>query len=109
MLVSASSSPEAFQRLGVLALNASEGGVGGADDRIQELFQAVDESDFDLAEWLDALDAMCIWLEGRGLACSLIKVGGYLHCCAMGASSGRPYASLRQIAEDYLDEFGFEG
>lgn len=73
------------------------------------LLSAVDESDYSLDDWLEALGTFCAWLEERGETRRPWRaMTGYVHCCTLMASPGIALGNLKVIVFQALTEFGFE-
>ncbi len=80
----------------------------GDADTVQLLIENVDESDYSLADWVEALLAFETWLEGQGESRRLVsKMVGYVHCCMMISSPVLPSPSLKVILIETLTEYGF--
>jgi hypothetical protein len=78
------------------------------EDR-EALLSAVDESDYSLDDWLEALGTFRAWLEDRGeTRRSWRNMTGYVHCCTLMASPGIALGNLKVIVFQALTEFGFE-
>ena len=62
----------------------------GADDLLPALLEQVDESDFSLRDWMEALLVLKQWLEERGLYLPTNDNIGYVSCavsvCGCGGS-----------------------
>ena len=79
-----------------------------AEER-ESLLTAVDESDYSLADWLEALGAFDAWLSARGEARRPWReIVGYIHCCTQMASPGIALGTLKVIVFQALTEFGFQ-
>lgn len=94
-------SPEsaAFRRL------LERGEAGGLD----ELLDAVDDSDYSLADWVGAFLAFDEWLEGKGeKRRPLAEMRGYIHCCTYTNSPQLSLPILKVIVIKALTEFGFD-
>lgn len=75
----------------------------------ETLFAAVDDSDYSIADWIEALGAFEAWLEERGEARRPWReIVGYIHCCTLMASPGVDLGNLKVIVFKALTEFGFE-
>jgi len=76
---------------------------------VQEaLFAAVDESDYSLADWLEAIGAFCAWLEARAeTRRPWLAMFDYIHCCTVAAPAGISLGNLKVIVQQALTEFGF--
>lgn len=97
----AKDSPElvAFARL----LNSGE--AGGLD----ALLENVDESDYSLADWVEALTAFDAWLGEKGeTRRPLAGMRGYIHCCTFTNSPHLSSPILKVIVIKALTEFGFD-
>lgn len=78
------------------------------EDR-ETLFTAVDDSDYSLADWIEALAAFDVWLEERGeVRRPWREIVGYIHCCTLMASPGVDLGVLKVIVIKSLTEYGFE-
>jgi len=83
-------------------------GLWNPGDR-ETLFTAVDDSDYSLADWIEALGAFEAWLEERDEARRPWReIVGYIHCCTLMASPGVDLGGLKVIVIKALTEFGFE-
>ncbi len=70
--------------------------------------EAVDASDYSLADWIEALAAFDLWLAGRGETRRPWRgIVGYIHCCTFQASPGIALGNLKVIVHQSLIEFGF--
>lgn len=74
----------------------------------EALFAAVDESDYSLADWLEAIGAFCAWLESRAeTRRPWLAMFDYIHCCTVAAPVGIALGNLKVIVHQALTEFGF--
>jgi hypothetical protein len=75
----------------------------------ETLFALVDDSDYSLTDWIEALGAFDAWLEERGESSRPWReIVGYVHCCTLMASPGVGLVDLKVIVFKALTEFGFE-
>lgn len=75
----------------------------------EALFSAVDDSDYSLADWIEALAVFCDWLDGQGESRrSWRDMTGYVHCCTRMAAPGIALGNLKVIVYQALTEFGFQ-
>lgn len=82
----------------------NRGEAGGLDD----LFDDVDESDYSLADWVEALIAFDEWLAEEGeTRRPLAAMRSYIHCCTYLASPKLSLPMLKVIVIKSLTEFGF--
>lgn len=72
------------------------------------LIQAIDQSDYDLTEWIDALHHFQNWLRAHRLKAELSAMIGYLSCCSKAAENAPIHLSLCGILDDMLETHGFE-
>ena len=87
----------------VLLLGRGE--AGGLD----ELLDAVDDSDYSLVDWIEAFLAFDEWLEGKGEERRpLSEMRGYIHCCTFTNSPHLSSPVLKVIVIKALTEFGFD-
>jgi hypothetical protein len=76
---------------------------------LDELLDAVDESDYSLADWVGAFVAFDEWLEGKGeKRRPLAEMRGYIHCCTYTNSPQLSLPTLKVIVIKALTEFGFD-
>ncbi len=79
-----------------------------AEDR-EALLAAVDDSDYSLDDWLEALGTFCAWLDGQGESRRPWRnMTGYVHCCTLMAAPGIALGNLKVIVFQALTEFGFQ-
>ncbi len=70
--------------------------------------EAVDESHYSLADWIEALAAFDRWLQERGEGRRPWReIVGYIHCCTLMASPGVALGNLKVIVDQSLIEYGF--
>lgn len=94
-------SPELVAFRGLL----ERGEAGGLD----ELLESVDDSDYSLADWVEALAAFDSWLEDRGeKRRPLAEMRGYIDCCTFTNAPRLSLPSLKVIVIKALTEFGFD-
>lgn len=74
----------------------------------ETLFEAVDASDFSLADWIAALSAFDAWLAGRDESRRpWSDMIGYVECCTRMVSPGLASPDLEALTIQALDEYGF--
>jgi hypothetical protein len=72
-------------------------------------YEAVDDSDYSLEDWVAALGAFESWLQERGeLRRPWREIVGYIHCCTLMAAPGVALGILEVIVCKSLTEYGFE-
>lgn len=75
----------------------------------RQLLQRADESDFDIRDWIAALEIFYRWLEEHNRKASLDEALGYLSCCAEAADQQPDSGSLASCTTDMLNQWGFAG
>lgn len=79
------------------------------EETVNLLLDEVDQSDYSLDDWAEALDAFEGWLtEQKAQSRPLDEMIGYVHCCTLTNAPGIPLASLKVIVSQALIDFGFE-
>lgn len=72
------------------------------------LLEAVDGSDFSLADWIRALETFDRWLGGRDeVRRPWTDMIGYIECCTRMTAPGLSSPDLAGLTERALDDFGF--
>ena len=74
----------------------------------KRLFQEVDESNFSLADWLDALSVLYKWLDQNGLNLPCQDGLGYISCAAKSVEGSSILIHLPSLVHDFLDQYGCE-
>lgn len=69
---------------------------------------AVDECDFPLGEWIDALDTMTEWLSKRGQVMSLSDKLQYLNCATEIMTQGAHWENFASAIREILERYGCE-
>lgn len=75
----------------------------------EKLRQRVDESAFSLGDWLAALEAVLSELGKTSRVAAPSVAIGFVHCTAEFVAGQRMGAPLREVVEEMLDQYGFEG
>lgn len=79
-----------------------------ADDLLPALLEQVDESDFSLSDWMEALIVLNQWLEERSLYLPTNDNIGYVSCAAASAGAGAHLSHLPSLVADLLEQYGCE-
>ncbi len=75
----------------------------------EELSSAIDESDYGLADWLEALISFEHWLQARAvLHRPFSSIIGYIHCCTLMNAKLVITPSLNIIVNKALIDYGFD-
>ncbi len=70
---------------------------------------AIDDSDYSMADWVEALGGFDEWLTTRKISDRPFSIMlGYINCCTMGNSPKVRFLSLKMIVYQSLMEFGFD-
>lgn len=77
-----------------------------SDRELLDWAETIDESDFSLNDWLDALGALLKGIPNSDEISTWDAIE-YLSCCAQGAQQSGSYATLKGSAEDYYRHYGF--
>jgi hypothetical protein len=80
----------------------------GADDLQRALLEEVDESDFSLRDWMEALLVLNQWLEERSLNLPISDNVGYVSCAVASAGTGAHFSHLPNLVADLLEQYGCE-
>ena len=80
----------------------------GAADLLPALLEQVDESDFSLRDWMEALLVLNQWLEERGLNLPISDNIGYVSCAVASAGTGAHLSHLPSLVADLLEQYGCE-
>ena len=79
------------------------------DAQRETLYDHVDESDYSLSDWQNALEAFDRWLKQHNTTVRPIDAMlGYLHCCTMTTAETLPSPDLSATLIDMLDQYGFD-
>ncbi|MFU8848009.1 MAG: hypothetical protein ACNA77_04750 [Opitutales bacterium] len=78
-------------------------------ESVSALLDAVDDSPYDLRQWVDAFIVLGQWMEVRGLRASFAEQLGYVGCACEAAGSGANLTPLPAIVGEMLDAYGFAG
>ena len=75
----------------------------------EALASAIDESDYGIADWLEALISFEHWLQARDVPTRpFASIMGYIHCCTLKNARGVITPSLNIIVTKALIDFGFD-
>ena len=73
------------------------------------LFEAVDETDYSLADWIAALLEFDRWMDEEGTSNRPFRqMLGYINCCTQINPPNVSLASLKVIVNEALTGFGFD-
>lgn len=73
------------------------------------LANAVDDSDYSLAAWLESYATITVWLAMRDRSATFDRKLGYLVCTADFARRSTVRDQLVSVLDQMLDEFGMDG
>jgi hypothetical protein len=77
-------------------------------DLVQKLLDEVDESDYSLRQWIDALVVLGHWMDARALTARLEDQIGYVGCACAAAGASANLTPLSGLVADMLESYGFE-
>lgn len=75
---------------------------------IDEFLGSVDESDFSLRDWVEALREIGHWLDVGGLTMELNDQIGYISCAAASAGPATNLTHLPGLVNEMLQTYGCE-
>ncbi|MEM9015383.1 MAG: hypothetical protein AAGC68_00115 [Verrucomicrobiota bacterium] len=76
---------------------------------IDSFVKLVDDSDYSLQDWVEALLGFDQWLTNKGRdERPFAEMTGYVHCCTYTNSPLLPLPSLQVLVIQALEGFGFE-
>lgn len=76
---------------------------------LEDLIDSVDDSDYSLADWVEALHAFDEYLSSNNVqARDFSKMLGYLRCCVLMPTGIAKNPSLQGIVNQCLMDFGFD-
>lgn len=73
------------------------------------LFTYVDDSEYELSQWIEAIAYFKIWLDENSRETSFEKVLGYISCCTSSPENKTIKFKLIDILKDMLKTHGFNG
>lgn len=68
----------------------------------------VDDSEFEMSQWIEAIEFLFSWLEQRKKAADFKTICGYLNCCAQAPDNKLHQRYFVDVLKDFLDRYGFE-
>ena len=81
----------------------------GNGAELESLLDLVDESDYSLADWIEAFVEFDRWLDSKGEARRpLTGMRGYIHCCTFMNPLSLSSPNLKVIVVKALTEYGFD-
>ena len=69
----------------------------------------IDDSDFELGEWLKSILVLGAWLTSNNRKTSLLKAAGYIACSMEAAGVVTKRLHLSEVVQEMLERYGFEG
>lgn len=81
----------------------------GNGSEFDSFLDEVDDSDYSLADWVEAFVEFDRWLDRKGTALRpLTGMRGYIHCCTLMNPALISSPNLKVIVFKSLTEFGFD-
>ena len=74
----------------------------------RQLFEATDESEFSLHQWVDSLSVLIAWLDAHGLEMAMEGQIGYVCCAGESAGAGANLTHLPSLVAEMLETYGCE-
>lgn len=102
-LAKASLSPDAYLRAISLLENV---GNGDGDEGFQQFATYVDESPYDLQNWLEAVEEFHRWLERNGKKTESQNIIGYISCSAEALKGHPVKPGLADVLKEMLESYG---
>lgn len=79
------------------------------DPDLEDLMGSADDSDYSLADWVEALNAFDDYLSRNNIQNrDFPKMLGYLRCCALMPGGMAKIPSLQSVVNQCLTDFGFD-
>lgn len=76
---------------------------------LENLYEQVDQSDFSLTDWIEALLAFDQWLHAQEIFVRpMVDMLGYIHCCTLTLASTLAPPNLAQLTHKMLKQHGFD-
>lgn len=73
------------------------------------LFDNVDNSQYQLDQWIKAIHFFHQWLESEGRKTTFPKMLGYIHCCTESPENKTIKYDLKDILKDMIETYGYVG
>ncbi|EQC44741.1 hypothetical protein M900_0373 [Bacteriovorax sp. Seq25_V] len=73
------------------------------------LFSFVDESEYDLPQWIEAIAIFHQWLTEKNRTTTFPKMLGYISCCTQSPENKMLKYQLKDILNDMLKTHGYVG
>lgn len=102
-LAKASLSPDAYLRVLSLLENL---GHGDGNEGFQQFATNVDESPYDLQNWLEALEEFHRWLLRNGKQAESKDIIGYISCSAEALRGHPVKPGLADVLKEMLESYG---
>lgn len=102
ILPAACASSDDWERLQKLLLHEEE-------QTLENLYEQVDQSDFSLADWINALLGFDQWLNEQKITARPVETMiGYIHCCTLTMPDTLAPPDLAQLTIEMLEQHGFD-
>lgn len=90
-------------------LSFVEANFNGQNEVVRErLSELVDESDYDLRQWIKSLSIIGHWLDSHSLTMPLGDQVGYVCCAVEAIGAGAFYEDLPTLVREMLGKYGCE-
>ena len=106
LLQQACRTPENWQFLEILISHVE---TNSLSQTLDGLYDQVDQSEFALADWIDALLSFDQWLvEQKKTTRPVAAMIDYIHCCTLTLSDTLAPPNLARITGEMLEQHGFD-
>lgn len=76
---------------------------------VECFFNAVDDSPYSLAQWIEAIKYFSKWLDENQRTTPWPTLLGYLSCCSESPENKNIKHNLKHLLKDMLETYGYEG
>lgn len=99
-------SPQSWQKLQALISHLDEDSL---NQFLENLYEQVDQSDFSLSDWTEALLNFDQWMSEHNISVRpVMSMLDYIHCCTLTLSDTLASPNLAQLTNKMLKQHGFD-
>lgn len=81
-------------------------GYGCSDREVERFTAYIDDSAYDLEDWMLALSHLQDWLKSQSLKLSFEDTIDYIHCAAKACPNQNKLDTLQSITNEFLNTYG---
>ncbi len=107
-IAKASSTPQSFNTITKLIYRFTRSNPNG-HQAVSVLFNSVDNSQYSLSEWIEAIEFFSNWLDERERRTPWPTLLGYLSCCSESPENKDIKHNLTLLLKDMLTTYDYEG